>query len=53
MIGLGTGTIAAYGRTGDYYRYYEINPLVLRLSQPEPATAKHAVHVSGRLQGPA
>jgi hypothetical protein len=40
IIGLGTGTIAAYGRTGDYYRYYEINPLVLRLCQPEPATAK-------------
>jgi hypothetical protein len=39
VIGLGTGTIAVYGRTGDYYRYYEINPLVLRLSQPEPATA--------------
>jgi hypothetical protein len=38
IIGLGTGTIAAYGRTGDYYRYYEINPLVLRLSMPEPAT---------------
>jgi SAM-dependent methyltransferase len=39
VIGLGAGTIAAYGRTGDYYRYYEINPLVLRLSEPEPATA--------------
>jgi hypothetical protein len=39
VIGLGTGTIAAYGRTGDYYRYYEINPLVRRLSMPEPAAA--------------
>ncbi|MGD0501094.1 MAG: fused MFS/spermidine synthase [Bryobacteraceae bacterium] len=39
VIGLGTGAIAAYGRTGDYYRYYEINPWVLRLSMPEPATA--------------
>jgi len=28
VIGLGTGTIASYGRLGDYYRYYEINPLV-------------------------
>jgi hypothetical protein len=28
VVGLGTGTIAAYGRLGDYYRYYEINPLV-------------------------
>ncbi len=28
VVGLGTGTIAAYGRAGDYIRYYEINPLV-------------------------
>ena len=28
VVGLGTGTIAAYGRWGDYIRYYEINPLV-------------------------
>ncbi len=34
VIGLGTGTIASYGREGDYYRYYEINPLVYRLSFP-------------------
>jgi SAM-dependent methyltransferase len=31
IIGLGTGTVAAYGRPGDYFRYYEINPLVLTL----------------------
>ncbi|SPF42943.1 Integral membrane protein-like protein [Candidatus Sulfopaludibacter sp. SbA4] len=35
IIGLGTGTIAAYGRLGDYYRFYEINPLVLRLAYSE------------------
>jgi len=28
VIGLGTGTIAAWGRAGDVYRFYEINPLV-------------------------
>ncbi len=28
VIGLGTGTLSAYGREGDYYRFYEINPLV-------------------------
>jgi SAM-dependent methyltransferase len=28
VIGLGAGTLAAYGRAGDYYRFYEINPLV-------------------------
>jgi SAM-dependent methyltransferase len=35
VIGLGTGTISAYGRPGDYYRFYEINPLVLRLARTE------------------
>ena len=39
IIGLGTGTIASYGRAGDDFHYYEINPLVWRLSTPEPATA--------------
>jgi spermidine synthase len=28
IVGLGVGTIAAYGRRGDYYRYYELNPMV-------------------------
>jgi SAM-dependent methyltransferase len=35
VIGLGTGTISAYGRLGDYYRFYEINPLVLHLARTE------------------
>jgi hypothetical protein len=34
VVGLGTGTIAAYGRRGDYLRFYEINPEVVRLSGP-------------------
>jgi len=29
VIGLGAGTLAAYGRWGDYYRFYDINPLVI------------------------
>jgi SAM-dependent methyltransferase len=33
VVGLGTGTIAAYGRAGDTYRYYEINPLVITIAQ--------------------
>jgi len=32
VIGLGTGTLAAQGQLGDYIRFYEINPEVLRLS---------------------
>jgi SAM-dependent methyltransferase len=35
VIGLGAGTLAAYARQGDYYRYYEINPLVLRVARTE------------------
>lgn len=35
IIGLGTGTIASYGREGDYFRFYEINPLVLKLARTE------------------
>jgi SAM-dependent methyltransferase len=35
VIGLGTGTTAAYGRLGDYIRYYEISPLVLELAKKE------------------
>lgn len=32
-VGLGVGTIAAYGRAGDYFRFYEINPDVERLAR--------------------
>jgi hypothetical protein len=32
VVGLGTGTIAAYGEDGDYFRFYDINPDVVRLS---------------------
>jgi SAM-dependent methyltransferase len=35
VIGLGTGTIAAYGRRGDLYRFYEIDSRVIRLAQSE------------------
>jgi hypothetical protein len=34
-IGLGIGTIAAYSNPGDVYRFYEINPAVIRLAQGE------------------
>jgi hypothetical protein len=32
VVGLGTGTIAAYCEKGDYFRFYDINPDVLKLS---------------------
>jgi len=33
VVGLGAGTTAAYGRAGDYFRFYEINPDVTRLAR--------------------
>lgn len=35
VIGLGTGTLAAYGRAGDSYRFYELNPQVIELAGRE------------------
>src|SRR5258708_894070 len=33
IIGLGVGTLAAYGKPGDYIRFYEINPEVVRIAR--------------------
>jgi hypothetical protein len=33
IVGLGTGTMAAYGEEGDYLRFYEINPDVIEFSE--------------------
>ena len=33
VIGLGTGTLLGYGRAGDSYRLYEIDPLVVEIAQ--------------------
>jgi spermidine synthase len=35
VIGLGAGTLAVYGRAGDVYRFYEINPQVIDLAKRE------------------
>jgi len=35
VIGLGAGTIAAYGRKGDVYRFYDINARVIELAQSD------------------
>ena len=35
VIGLGTGTIAAYGRLGDVYRFYDIDANVIRIARGE------------------
>jgi len=33
VLGLGIGTLAAYGQPGDTYRFYEINPVVVDLAE--------------------
>jgi SAM-dependent methyltransferase len=55
VVGLGTGTIAAYGRPGDDITFYEIDPLVERLAhslftylRDSPATV-HIVTGDARL----
>jgi len=37
VIGMGAGTLAAYGHPGDYFRFYEIDPAIAELSlAPNP-----------------
>ena len=35
VIGLGTGTLAGYGRKGDVFRFYDINPAVVAIARNE------------------
>jgi len=35
VIGLGTGTLASYGTPGDLYRFYDINPAVIRIARED------------------
>ena len=35
VIGLGTGTIAAYGRKGDTYRFYDIDARVMQIARTQ------------------
>lgn len=35
VVGLGAGTLAVYGRKGDNYRFYEINPQVIDVAMKE------------------
>ena len=32
IVGLGTGTLAAYGKSGDRFRFYELNPAVVDIA---------------------
>lgn len=35
VIGLGTGTLSAYGRSGDTLRFYELNPLIVNIARSQ------------------
>jgi hypothetical protein len=48
LVGLGVGTLAAYGRPGDTFRFYEINPAVVDVATHdfkflETSGAKHDI----------
>jgi SAM-dependent methyltransferase len=43
VVGLGTGTIAAYAKRGDTLRYYEINPLIVKIANDEFSYLRDAI----------
>jgi SAM-dependent methyltransferase len=55
VVGLGTGTIAVYGRPGDSFRFYDINPAVIDVAWryfhflSESAAKVETVQADGRL----
>jgi len=53
VIGLGAGVLSNYGRKGDYFRIYEINPLVERLAQTEFTFFPHSPADKAILMGDA
>ena len=55
IVGLGAGTLATYGRSGDFFRFYEINPAVIQAAAEsfdflrDSAAATDVVRGDGRL----
>jgi hypothetical protein len=49
-IGLGVGTIAAYAQRDDVYRFYEINPAVIRLARGENGYFTFLKSAKGEIQ---
>ncbi len=50
VIGLGSGTLVSYGRAGDDYHIYEINPMVIQFAEAEfsflgESKAKKEIHL--------
>jgi hypothetical protein len=56
IVGLGAGTLAAYGRKGDFFRFYEIDPAVIQAASTDfhfledSAAATDVVTGDGRLR---
>jgi protein-L-isoaspartate O-methyltransferase len=53
IIGLGAGTTAVYGRAGDQFTYYEINPLVIQIAQQQFTFLKDSPAAINIVQGDA
>ena len=48
LIGLGIGTLAAYANPGDTFRFYEINPEVVRLAE---SRFSYLTNAAGKIEG--
>src|SRR5205814_10537327 len=49
-IGLGIGTLAAYSRPGDVFRFYEINPAVIRIAKGEDGYFTYLSDAAARIE---
>jgi len=47
IVGLGVGTLAAWARSGDSVRFYELDPEVVRLSEGSPAVFTYLRDAAG------
>jgi hypothetical protein len=53
VIGLGAGTTALYGRAGDRFTYYEINPLVIHVAERQFNFLKNSAAAINIVEGDA
>lgn len=51
IVGLGAGTLASYGRGGDFFRFYEINPAVIRAAAESFEFLRDSAAATGVVQG--
>ncbi len=53
LVGLGVGTMAAYGQQGDVFRFYEINPQVVTIAESQFSFLKNSEAVIEHVPGDA